>query len=295
MLSSLIPFPNIGPDIFSVEIGGFNLALRWYAVAYIAGIIIGWRIIVRALKKPTLWPNDTSPMTPERMEDLLTWIIVGVIVGGRLGFVIFYQPAHFLANPGQIPQVWLGGMSFHGGFLGVVLAVWWFSRRHGLPTASIADALAFATPVGLMLGRIANFTNAELWGRPTDVPWAVAFPGIQAQFCPDVVGICGRHPTQLYEAFLEGLVLGIVLLFLVWRRGWLKKPGQIAGLFFVGYGVSRFIVEFYRQADAQFISAENPMGYVIGTGGFGLSMGQVLSLPMILIGIATIVWARRRA
>ena len=293
MLSMLIPFPNIGPDIFAIQIGGIDLAVRWYAVAYIAGIIIGWRIIVAALKAPRLWPKDTSPMTPAQMEDLLTWIIIGIIAGGRLGFVTIYQPAHFLANPAQIPQVWLGGMSFHGGFIGVILAVWFYSRRHGLPTASIADALAFATPTGLLLGRIANFNNAELWGRPTDAPWAVAFPGIQAQFCPEITGLCGRHPSQLYEAALEGLILGILLLYLIWRRGWLKRPGQIAGLFFVGYGISRFIVEFFRQADAQFISADNPLGYVVGSASVGLSMGQLLSLPMILIGITAIIWSRR--
>ncbi len=294
MIQSIIPFPNIGPDLFSFEIGGFTLALRWYALAYIAGIIIGWRLILRALKAPTLWPDDKSPMSPSQLEDLLTWIIIGVIVGGRLGFVLFYQPAFFFANPAQIPQVWQGGMSFHGGFIGVILAVWMFTRRHGLPTASIADALAFATPVGLMLGRIANFTNAELWGRPTDVPWAVAFPGIQAQFCPDVAGICGRHPSQLYEAGLEGLVLGILLLFLAWQRNWLKQPGKITGMFLIGYGASRFFVEFFRQADAQFISADNPMGYVIGSANIGLSMGQLLSLPMILIGLALWSWSRRR-
>ncbi|MEE9387667.1 MAG: prolipoprotein diacylglyceryl transferase [Paracoccaceae bacterium] len=294
MLSMIIPFPNIGPDIFSVEIGGFTLALRWYALAYIAGILIGWRLIVAALKAPRLWPNDASPITSEQMEDLLTWIIIGIIAGGRLGFVMFYQPAHFLANPGQIPMVWQGGMSFHGGFIGVIAAVWFYSRRHGLRTASIADALAFATPTGLMLGRLANFTNAELWGRPSDVPWAVAFPGIQAQHCPEILGLCGRHPSQLYEAALEGVVLGILLLVLVWRRGWLKKPGRITGLFFVGYGVSRFIVELFRQADAQFITPDNPMGYVIGSAGFGLSMGQLLSVPMIVIGITTLVWAGKQ-
>ncbi len=299
MFSMLIPFPNIGPDLFSIEIGGFTLALRWYALAYIAGIIIGWRLILRALNAPRLWRDDTSsgnpaPMTPAQMEDLLVWIIIGIIAGGRLGFVLFYQPAHFLANPAQIPMVWQGGMSFHGGFIGVVLAVWGFSRRHGLATAPIADALAFATPAGLFLGRMANFINAELWGRPTDLPWGVAFPGIQAQHCPDVVGLCARHPSQLYEAILEGLILGILLLFLAWRRGWLKQPGAITGMFFIGYGLSRFVVEFFRQADAQFITPDNPMGFVIGIGDIGLSMGQLLSLPMVIIGIATLIWARRR-
>lgn len=295
MVAALIPFPNISPDIFSVDIGGFTLALRWYALAYIAGIVIGWRIIVLALKTPGLWRNNTAPMTPQQMEDLLTWIIIGIIVGGRLGFVMFYQPAYYLSNPMQIPMVWQGGMAFHGGFLGVVVAVSLYCRRHGLLVVSVADTLAFGTPVGLMLGRIANFINNELWGRATDVPWAVAFPGEAAQNCAGVIGLCARHPSQLYEAALEGAVLGSVLIYLTWRRGWLKIPGQATGLFFAGYGVSRFIVELFRQADAQFISFDNPMGYVIGSGNVGLSMGQLLSLPMIVIGIGVIIWSRRRA
>ena len=294
MLAFAIPFPNIGPDIFSIELGGFTLALRWYALAYIAGILIGWRLILRNLKMPQLWRNDTPPMSAPQMEDLLTWIILGIILGGRLGFVVFYQPAYFLSHPVEIPMVWQGGMSFHGGFLGVVLAVWLFARRHALLVPSIADCLAFATPVGLMLGRIANFINAELWGRPSDAPWAVIFPGAAAQDCPAIQGLCARHPSQLYEAALEGLILGAVLLWLVYRRGWLKTPGQTTGLFFAGYGLARFVVEFFRRADAQFISPDNPMGYVIGTGSFGLSMGQLLSLPMILVGLAVIYRVRRR-
>lgn len=294
MLIDAIPFPNIGPEIFSIDLGSFSFALRWYALAYIAGILVGWRIIVRALNTPRLWPADAPPMTPEQMENMLTWIILGIILGGRLGFVLFYQPGYYLANPLEIPKVWQGGMSFHGGFLGVVLAVWLFSRQQGIRIASAADALAFATPTGLLLGRIANFINAELWGRPTDLPWGVIFPGERAQDCPDVVGLCARHPSQLYEAGLEGLILGAVLLLLVWKRDWLKRPGQTAGLFFAGYGVSRFIVELFRQADAQYITFDNPMGYVLRLGDFGLSMGQMLSLPMILVGIAVILWARRR-
>ena len=294
MLAAALPFPDIGPEIFSIEIGGFSLALRWYALAYIAGILIGWRLVVRALRTNRLWPSQTPPMTPAQTEDLLTWIIVGIIVGGRLGFVLFYQPGYYVSNPAEIPMVWQGGMSFHGGFLGVVLAVWWFCKRHGLPIAQVADAMAFAAPTGLFFGRLANFVNAELWGRPSSQPWAVIFPGELAQNCPGVEGLCARHPSQLYEAGLEGLILGTVLLFLVWRRDWLKLPGQIAGLFLVGYGLSRFIVEFFRQADAHFITAGNPVGYVIHAGGYGLSMGQLLSLPMILVGLATIFWARHR-
>lgn len=295
MFTAVLPFPDIRPEIFSIDLGGFSFALRWYALAYIAGILLGWRLVLQALKTPRLWPDDTPPMSNTTVEDLLTWIIVGVIAGGRLGFVLFYQPAYYLANPVEIPMVWQGGMSFHGGFIGVVTAVWLFSKHRTLPIAQIADAMAFAAPPGLLLGRLANFVNAELWGRPSDAPWAVVFPGEWAQDCPGVEAPCARHPSQLYEAGLEGLILGGLLLFLVWRCGWLKKPGQVAGMFFAGYGLSRFIVEFFRQADAQFIAPDNPMGYVLQIGGSGLSMGQMLSLPMILIGLSTVIWARRRA
>ena len=295
MFSTAIPFPNISPNLFSFEIGGVEIALRWYALAYIAGILIGWWLIGRALRRNDLWPRNTPPMDKAKLDDLLTWIIIGIILGGRLGFVLFYQPAYYLSHPAEILMVWQGGMSFHGGFLGVIAAVWLFSRRHALPLASVADALAFAAPVGLLLGRIANFIKPELWGRPTDVPWGVIFPGDRAQNCPGIEGLCARHPSQLYEAILEGAILGALLLYLVWRRGWLRIPGQTAGLFFAGYGLSRFVVERFREADAQFITPDNPMGHVIGSGTFGLSMGQLLSLPMIVIGIVVIVLSRRRA
>jgi len=293
MIASALTFPNIGPEIFEIDLGGFKFALRWYALAYIAGILIGWRLILRATKVPKLWPDDTAPLSAEQLEALMTWIIIGIIVGGRLGFVLFYQPAYYFARPIEIPMIWQGGMSFHGGFLGVVLVVWLFSRHHGLRIMSMADALAFATPPALFLGRIANFINAELWGRPSDVPWAVIFPGDRAQDCPDVVGLCARHPSQLYEAGLEGLLLGAILLFLVWFRSALKAPGRVTGLFFLGYGLARYFVEFFRQADPQFITAENPMGYVIQLGPIGLSMGQSLSLPMIALGIILILRARK--
>ncbi|MGR3662909.1 MAG: prolipoprotein diacylglyceryl transferase [Paracoccaceae bacterium] len=294
MIAAVLNFPDIGPDLFSIDLGNFTLALRWYALAYIAGILLAWQLILFTLKRPELWPDNTAPITPVRLEDLLTWIIIGVILGGRLGFVLFYQPGYYFANPLEIPMVWQGGMSFHGGFLGVVVAVWLFCRRYQLQTASIADAMAFSVWIGLFLGRVSNFINAELWGRPSDLPWAVIFPGERAQDCPDIIGLCARHPSQLYEAALEGLLLGALMLFLVWRRGWLKKPGQITGVFITGYGISRFIVEFFRQADAQYITPDNPMGYVIGSAQVGLSMGQLLSLPMILVGLAIIAWARRR-
>ncbi|MCZ0814265.1 MAG: prolipoprotein diacylglyceryl transferase [Pseudomonadota bacterium] len=292
-MQAMIPFPNISPEIFSVSLFGIEFALRWYALAYIAGIVIGWRLVVATVKRPHLWTDDSPPMDARAVEDLLTWVILGVILGGRLGFVIFYQPAYYLSHPLEILQVWQGGMAFHGGLLGVIAACLLFSWRRGIPWLSVADVLCMATPAGLLLGRIANFINAELWGRPTDLPWGVVFPRAAAQDCPDVEGPCARHPSQLYEAGLEGLILGAVLLWLVFARGALKLPGLATGVFFTGYGLSRFVVEFVRQADPQFITPDNPMGYVLHAGGMGLSMGQLLSLPMVVLGLVFILWARR--
>ncbi|MDQ2090112.1 prolipoprotein diacylglyceryl transferase [Marimonas arenosa] len=292
-MTALIPFPDISPELFSFELFGLHVALRWYALAYIVGILLAWLATRTALKRAALWPGNQPPMAPAQLEDLLTWSILGVILGGRLGYVLFYRPAYFLENPAEIPMVWQGGMAFHGGFLGVVLAAWLFARKHNIPKLSMADAVAIGVPWGLMLGRIANFINAELWGRPTDLPWGVAFPGQAAQDCPGIVGLCARHPSQLYEAALEGLILGLLLVWLVWRRGGLKTPGLVSGVFFAGYGAARFFVEFFRQADTQFITPDNPMGHVIHWGGWGLSMGQLLSLPMLLLGLGLIALSRR--
>jgi phosphatidylglycerol:prolipoprotein diacylglycerol transferase len=285
-----IPFPDIDPNVFVIP--GLGLPLRWYALAYIAGLVIGWRLIVGLMKRPALWGGQ-APMEPRAVEDLLTAVILGVVIGGRLGFVLFYQPAYYLAHPLDIVKVWQGGMSFHGGFLGVVLAGLWFCRRRGIAPLAVADAFALVAPVGLFFGRVANFINAELWGRPTDLPWGVIFPGQAAQDCPGVVaGLCARHPSQLYEAGLEGLLLGAVL-WLLLARGALLRPGLLLGLFLAGYGLARFVVEFFRQADGQFITPENPMGHVLSLGGFGLSMGQILSLPMIAIGAVFVIRALR--
>jgi phosphatidylglycerol:prolipoprotein diacylglycerol transferase len=293
-MRAMIPFPDIAPEIFSITLFGFELALRWYALAYIAGIIIAWQISLAAIRRPALWRGNVPPMTKVQIEDLLTWIIIGIILGGRLGFVLFYQPAYYLANPGQILMVWQGGMAFHGGFLGVVVAAWIFTARHKIPRLAAADAIALGVPVGLMLGRLANFINGELWGRPTDMPWGVAFPGAAAPDCEGVIGLCARHPSQLYQAGLEGALLLAVMLWLAFRRDALKVPGQITGVFLAGYGAARFVVEYFRQADAQFITPDNPMGHVIRLGEAGITMGQVLSLPMLAAGIALIVLARRR-
>lgn len=285
-MSTGLPFPNLSPEIFSISLFGMEFALRWYALAYIAGILIGWRIAVSAVKRPGLWAADTPPMRPEQVEELLTWVIVGIILGGRLGFVLFYQPAYYLANPGDILAIWQGGMAFHGGLIGVVVAALIFCLRQGIPLRPAADMMALATPIGLFLGRLANFINAELWGRPTELPWGVIFPGTAAQACGQAAGeLCARHPSQLYEALLEGLLLGAVLLWLAFRRGALRTPGKIVGLFVGGYGVARFLVEFVRQPDAQFVSTDNPLGLAWHIGGYGLTMGQLLSVPMVLVGL----------
>ena len=288
---SYIPFPDISPEIFSVDIGPITLALRWYALAYIVGLIAGWKLIVRMISTPRLW-SGAPPLQPEAVERLLTWVVFGVILGGRLGYVIFYQPAEFLHNPLQILRVWEGGMSFHGGFVGVAIAGIWFCKREKIAMLPLADLMAAVAPIGLFLGRLANFVNAELWGRPTDLPWGVAFPGEAAQTCGDLLTVCARHPSQLYEAALEGVLLFAALSYLIWRRDWLKSPGRIAGLFFAGYGVARFAVEFLRQPDAQFVTDTNPLGLYLQTGGYGLTAGQLLSLPMIFVGLWFI--ARRK-
>lgn len=286
-LLATLPFPDISPEIFSISIGGFEFALRWYALSYIAGILIGWRLAIMALRRPGLWGADGAPLSEEAFEELMTWVIVGVIVGGRLGSVLFYNPGYYLQNPGEVFILWRGGMSFHGGFLGVVAAAWIFATRRGISRPSLGDLLAMATPTGLLLGRLANFINAELWGRPTDAPWGIVFPG-EAALCAGGIP-CARHPSQLYEAGLEGLLLGALLLFLVTRRGAFKTPGLISGLFVAGYGAGRFTVEFFRLADAKYITPENPFGHVA----LGMTMGQILSLPMIAAGLALALWALR--
>ncbi|WP_238370037.1 prolipoprotein diacylglyceryl transferase [Heliomarina baculiformis] len=294
-MKALIEFPDISPDLLSVTIGGFELALRWYALAYIVGILIAWGLAVRAVRRPSLWPRETPPTTPKQIEDMLFYLVLGIILGGRLGFVLFYQPGYYLSNPGEILRVWQGGMSFHGGMIGVLVAAWLFTARHKIDRLSAADLIAHAVPPGLLLGRLANFINAELWGRPTDLPWGVAFPGVAAQDCGQVAELCARHPSQLYEAALEGLLLGAVLLWLAYRRGAFHRPGLVMGVFFAGYGLARFIVEVFRQPDAQFVSPGNPLGLAWQIGEYGLTMGQILSLPMIALGLYFALRAKRPA
>ena len=280
----MIPFPNISPEIFSINVWVFEFSLRWYALSYIVGFVCAITIMKYILRKPFLWKPASPPMSTEQADALLTYLIIGVIVGGRLGYVIFYNPSFYYENPLDIVRVWDGGMAFHGGFIGVILAALVFCSSNKIPLWSGADLIALATPPGLFFGRLANFVNAELWGRPTEVPWGVIFPGESAQNCPGVEGICARHPSQIYEAGLEGVLL-FVLLLLIAFSGALKRPALVTSVFAAGYGLSRFFIEYYRVPDPQFFSSENPYGYAFKLGEFGLTMGQMLCLPMILFGI----------
>ena len=265
----VIPFPAIDPVLF--EVGPF--ALRWYALAYIVGILLAWRYMRRLVLNDTLWSGTRRP-TPLDMDDFVLWGTVGIILGGRIGYVLFYNPAYYLANPAEILAVWTGGMSFHGGFIGTVIAMILFAWKRGLSIWTLFDLAGCAAPIGLFFGRIANFINGELWGRATDVPWAMVFPA---------GGPEPRHPSQLYEAALEGLVLFLAIRLLSHRFGLLRHPGFIAGAFAFGYGLARSFSELYRVPDAQ-------IGYL---GGF-MTMGIVLSLPMMLAGLIAMIWAIRR-
>ena len=293
----VLPFPDISPDIFRLSLGGFEIAPKWYAMAYIVGIVGGWLMARYAVSRTAFWPEGRPPMTTAQVEDVMTWITLGIVLGGRLGYCLFYQPAYYLENPLEILMVWQGGMSFHGGMIATGLAVIGYALRHGIPVRSILDIAALATPLGLGLGRVANFVNAELWGRPSTAPWAVIFPGNDAQSCANVVTaaaeLCARHPSQLYQAALEGVVL-LVVLWVVAFRGGLHVRGLICGLFLAGYGAARIFAEHFRQADAQYITSENPWGHVIGWGDVGLTMGQALSVPMLVVG-AGAAWLAWRA
>lgn len=281
----MIPFPNISPEIFSIELFGMNLALRWYAVSYILGFICALRLMKFFVLKKVLWASGKAPISVDQADTFLTYLILGVIIGGRLGYVIFYNLEYYAFNPYAIVRIWDGGMSFHGGFIGVIVAVILFCWVNKLLVWSTADLIAISTPPGLFFGRLANFINAELWGRPTDVYWGVIFPGDLAQQCDGVTGPCARHPSQLYEAGLEGLLLFIVLIYIALKGGF-KRPGLLTGVFALGYGASRFFVEYFRVPDPQFFSQTNPYGFAFNLGELGITMGQFLSLPMIIVGIS---------
>jgi phosphatidylglycerol:prolipoprotein diacylglycerol transferase len=280
----MIPFPNISPEIFSITLFGFTFALRWYAISYILGFVCALRLMKFFIVRKVLWPVSGSLLTSEQADALLSYLILGVIVGGRLGYVAFYNLEYYLLDPTSILRIWDGGMAFHGGFIGVILAVLVFCRANKLALWCTADLIAISTPPGLLFGRVANFINAELWGRPTDVPWGVIFPGEYAQECMGIIGPCARHPSQLYEAGLEGLLLMAVLFYIAFAGGF-KRVGLITGVFAVGYGLSRFLVEYFRVPDPQFFSANNPYGFAFRLGDYGITMGQSLSIPMVFFGL----------
>ena len=271
-----LPFPAIDP--VAVSVGPF--AVRWYALAYIAGILGGWYYARRLAARPDFWGGLKRPSAAE-IDDLIVWVALGIVLGGRVGYVLFYNSAEYLTNPWEALAIWRGGMSFHGGFLGAILALVLFARARGLNPLSMLDLAAVVTPIGLFCGRVANFINGELWGRPApDFAYAFVFPG---------AGPVPRHPSQLYEAFAEGLVLLLVLGLAV-RRGGFRRPGLIGGLFVLGYALARIGCEFFREPDPQ-------LGFLLGRQvewlGGGLTMGMLLSLPMALVGAAAIWLAAR--
>ncbi len=275
-----LPFPEINPEIFAIDLFGFHLALRWYSLAYIAGIVIGWRLMLWVVKRPNY---PFKKITTDVVDDFVTYGILGIIIGGRLFGTLVYDWEKYSQNPLEIILPPYAGMSFHGGFLGLIIAVIFVCYKHYTPIRPFADLCALAVPFGLFFGRLANFINDELWGRQTDVAWAVMFPN--GQFYP-------RHPSQLYEAGLEGILLGSIL-WILYARGAIFRPGLIAGVFFVGYGLARIFVEFFRQPDASFVvDGVNPMGYAIQFGESGITMGQLLSIPMLVVGLYFILTAK---
>jgi phosphatidylglycerol:prolipoprotein diacylglycerol transferase len=270
MPSLTIAFPVFNP--VAISIGPF--AIRWYALAYIGGIVLGWIYARAVIRRPRLWGGQ-SPITLIQLDDFILWVTLGIILGGRTGYVLFYNLDFFMQHPVKIFELWEGGMSFHGGFLGCVVAVMAFGWKRNVSILSLGDITCAVGPIGLFLGRIANFINSELWGRPADpsLPWAMVFPN---------GGPLPRHPSQLYEAGLEGIALFVILALMI-RAGALKRPGLILGSFITLYGLARITGEFFREPDPQ-------LGFLWG----GLTMGMLLSVPMVLAGIAIIVAALRR-
>jgi phosphatidylglycerol---prolipoprotein diacylglyceryl transferase len=277
-------FPNIDPVVhlgpWALQWG--PLALRWYALAYVAGILLGWRYAIRLTRTEGLWGGAKPTASVLQIDDLVLWITLGVIAGGRLGYILFYmllnadQRAWLLAHPLDVFKIWEGGMSFHGGFLGVCAAVILFARKNSIDMLKLGDLIAPVAPIGLFFGRVANFINGELWGRTTDAPWGMIFcnetiKAANRGTCP--AGPYPRHPSQLYEAGLEGLLLFLVLAFCVYRLEWLRRRGAIVATFLISYGLFRLSLENVRNPDIGM--PDFP---------FGLTMGMMLSTPMILVG-----------
>ncbi len=267
-IAALIPYPDIGTVAFSIG----PVSIRWYALAYVVGLMLAWWYVRWVAEKPA-----PKLMSKRDVDDLLMWATLGVVFGGRLGYVLFYKPGYYINNLDEVLSLWRGGMSFHGGMLGVALAAILFARARKLNIFSVGDMCAVAAPIGLFFGRLANFTNGELWGRVTDVSWAMIFPDPRSGGLP-------RHPSQLYEAFLEGIVL-FVLLFVILRYTKARtRPGELSGIFLMGYAVARITAEFFRQPDAN-------LGFLFA----GATMGQLLSVPMFLFGVYFVMRARRKA
>ncbi|HTG38709.1 prolipoprotein diacylglyceryl transferase [Sphingomonas sp.] len=261
-------YESLGLDPVALDLGFFQL--KWYSLAYIAGILLGWAYLLRLVDRPG------APMARRHADDLVFYATIGIIAGGRIGYVIFYRP-DLLLKPLSVLKLWDGGMSFHGGVIGVTLGIILMARKHKLDWLRIHDYVATCVPFGLFFGRLANFVNGELWGRPTDVPWAMVFPrtGLDVP----------RHPSQLYEAGLEGLLLFVVLAYFFWRTDARYYPGRLVGIFLLGYGSARFFVEFFREADEQLMWLHDMTG---------LNMGQYLCLPMIAGGLYLIATSKRR-
>jgi phosphatidylglycerol:prolipoprotein diacylglycerol transferase len=267
-----VPFPNFNPVL--LQLG--PLAIRWYALAYIAGILLGWRYCLMLIRDQRLWTPGRPPATQIQIDDLVVWVTLGVILGGRTGYVLFYGQGQFSQDWLEVFKLWHGGMSFHGGFIGVCLAVALFSIVNRLDMLRLGDLIAPCAPIGLFFGRIANFINGELWGRPTHLPWGIIFPG-----APDHPAV-PRHPSQIYEAGLEGLVLFLLLRWATHGGRWLPRRGALTGLFLLGYGVARISLENVRNPDL------NMPNFPLG-----LTMGMILSIPMVLTGV-WLIWRSRR-
>ena len=265
-----MPFPKFDPVL--VHLGPF--AIRWYALAYIAGILLGWRYCARLIRNAKLWPPIAPPASTAQIDDLVLWVTLGVILGGRIGYILFYGRGQFDRDPWEMLRLWHGGMSFHGGMLGVVLAIVGFALVNKIDMIRLGDLVAPCVPIGLFFGRIANFINGELWGRPTTLPWGIVFPS-----APDNLP---RHPSQLYEAGLEGLALFLILRWATHRTRWLPKQGALVGLFFLFYGAFRIALENVRNPD------EGMPDFPLG-----LTMGMILSIPMVLVGLWLVIRALR--
>ncbi|MDX2157722.1 MAG: prolipoprotein diacylglyceryl transferase [Hyphomicrobiaceae bacterium] len=271
MSAFAIPYPAIDP--VALQLG--PLSIKWYGLAYVAGLLLGWLYIKRLLTDRSLWREGKPPFAPELADDLFIWVALGVVIGGRLGNVLLYEPLYYLHNPLEIVQIWRGGMAFHGGLVGTIVAMWLFARRVQAPELSVMDLVAAAVPIGLFFGRVANFINAEVLGTPSQVPWAIVFPG---------AGPEPRHPAQLYEAALEGVVLFLVLNRLVYGRGSLKTPGLTGAAFLVGYGIFRIFCEVFKMDEHRALLGSLP-----------ITSGMAYSIPMVVAGLIAIHFVRRKS